>query len=487
MNKKRIFTLLLALVMVLSLVFAASCTKKKTGNGKDPNGSDSNKNNGTVTEPTLPDETYDGREFRIHMRAGAEREFYVEEDSTNPLTSALYKRNTKVQDTYDVEIVPVTSEGGSGLYAQVDEIIDMFLSGEDTFDLTNTMVVASGGLVTNNVLVNWEDAKYTQLGGSWWLSGANDQFRIYDQVYVAVGASNMTSLRYTYAMMFNETMGDTLKITDDVYDAIDNNEWTMDKFLTFTQDVYSDTDDVSGRSEGDRYGFVAEDLTNLDVYPQAFQLTIISPDEDEGMIYTFPSETLYTAVDKVLNLYNSADSYIFSEAGKEGHQFRLGNSLFATMMIETAIGGGLELMEDVYCILPYPMLDEEQDGYSSGLMDNYTVLGLYYYSDHDFVSGITEALNVEAEKILYPAYYEEALCKKYVTNERYVEMVDIVLEGRRFDLATLFQGQVSRVSMAFRDVCRSGENMMKEYIDSTTDNIEKAIGEIIKSYKEKRK
>jgi hypothetical protein len=93
-------------------------------------------------------------------------------------------------------------------------------------------------------------------------------------------------------------------------------------------------------------------------------------------------------------------------------------------------------------------------------------------------------MNIEAEKILYPAYYDEALCKKYVTDERYVEMVDIVLQGRRFDMGTLFQQNLNRVSMMFRDVVRSGENMMKDYIDAVSESINLGVEAIITSYRE---
>jgi hypothetical protein len=286
-------------------------------------------------------------------------------------------------------------------------------------------------------------------------------------------------------------MGDRLNegegITSEVYDAIDNMTWNIDYFTSIVSKVYNDIDDVNGPSDGDQYGFVAENLTNLDVYSQAFNLPMLAPSETDGIVFVYPSERLYMAVDKVITLYQSNGSRIFDTAGLEGYSFNHNNALFATMRIETAIGGGLEIMEDVYTILPYPMLDENQENYNSGVMDNYTVLGLYKLApDYEFASIITEALNIEAMNILYPAYYDEALCKKYVTDERYVEMVDIVLEGRRFDMGTLFQENLSRVSMMFRDVVRSGRNVMKDYIDSSSENVNTGITNIIDAYKNNR-
>lgn len=478
---------LLVILLTLVLVFTAVACGTNDDDTKKPGSDKPASTEDTEVKPNLPERDYDGKDYRVHMNAGKNYEFYIEEDSTNPIQSALWKRNTKVEDDYNVQITPVYNETSGTLYSHADEILTAFFAEDDTFDITATMVVASGSLVLQGALVDWSSQQYNQLDGSWWLSGANDRFEIFGHIYTAVGSTCVSALRYTYAMMYNKTMGDGIDggITDDIYNAIDNDTWTMDYFIELTGNVYSDTDDTPGRSDGDTFGFVAENLTNLDVYPQAFGLSMLSPSEAEGIEFTYPSERLYLAVDKVLELYESNGSCIYDVAGQEGNAFNHNRALFATMRIETAIGGGLEIMEDVYTILPYPKLDEEQDAYYSGVMDNYTVLGMYKYaSDYEFASIITEAMNIEAENILYPAYYDEALCKKYVTDERYVEMVDKVLEGRRFDMGTLFQQNLSRVSMMFRDIVRSGNNAMKDYIDSTHENISLGIEAIIASYKE---
>lgn len=481
---KKLLVILLTLVLVIT---AVACGNKEGGKKETENSKNDGVSGTTEVQPNLPDVDYDGRDYRVHMREGLNYEFYIEEDSTNPIQSALWRRNSKVEDDFNVEITPVYNETSGTLYSHADEILTAFFSEDDTFDVTATMVVASGALVLQGALVDWSSQQYTQLDGSWWLSGANDQFEIFGSIYTAVGSTCISALRYTYAMMYNKTMGDSINggITDDIYNAIDNGEWTMDYFIDLTGNVYDDTDDTPGRSAADTYGFVAENLTNLDAYSQAFGLPMLSPSESEGIVFSYPSERLYTAVDKVLQLYEANGSYIYSEGGQEGNAFNHNRALFATMRVETAIGGGLEIMDDVYTILPYPMLDEDQDTYHSGVMDNYTVLGMYKLApDYEFASIITEAMNIEAEKILYPAYYDEALCKKYVTDERYVEMVDIVLQGRRFDMGTLFQQNLNRVSMMFRDVVRSGENMMKDYIDAVSESINLGVEAIITSYRE---
>ena len=484
---KKLLILILAVAMMLT-VFA--CAGRKD-NGTTTTKPGSSEAPGSSEEPSkeVPDTTYDGRDFYISMSQGMNYEFYQAEESTDVLESALYYRNLTVEDTAEIKIVPIYAEVGSDLYSHSNEIIDAYYNEEQTYDITATMVVASGRLITNNVLVDWNKQKYNDLDASWWLSGANDAFSIYGSNYTAVGKTNISALRMTYALMFNKTMGDAIQgLTDRIYDAIDNKSWTIDKLIEISSGVYDDADDNPDRSAGDVYGFVAEDLTNLDVYNQAFGLTILAPSDSDGLEFVYRSDRLVTAIDKVIDLYyNNGGSYIFSQAGGEGHSFVQGKALFATMRIETAIGGGLDTMEDVYTILPYPMLDEEQGEYYSGIMDNYTVMGIYALApDYDFCSHITELLNMEAETQLYPKYYDEALCKKYVTDERYVEMVNIVLNGRRFEAGTLFQDQLARVAMMFRDVVRSKENVITGYLDSVETTVKDSVADIVAQYLEKQ-
>lgn len=486
---KKLLILLLALATVMT---AFACTGKKDNGGTTTSSGEGSETTPGSTELSkeVPDTTYGGRDFRISMTTGTNYEFYAEEDSTNPLLSALYYRNLAVQDTADVVIYPVYAAKTTALYDHADEIVTAYYSEEDRYDITATTVVSSGRLITNNTLVDWNSLKYNDLGASWWLSGANDAFSIFDSIYTAVGTTNLSALRHTYAMMYNKTMGDSIDgLTESIYEAIDNKTWTIDMLINVTKNIYSEDDTIPGISAGDVFGFVAEDQTNLDVYNQAFGLQMLAPSDTEGFEFVYRSERLTTAVDKVLELYYAnSGSYIFHDApGGEGHSFVQGKALFATMRIETAIGGGLDTMEDVYTILPYPMLDESQGAYYSGLMDNYTVMGVYALApDYDFCSHIVELLNIEAEEQLYPAYYDEALCKRYVQDERYVEMVDLVLAGRRFDAGTLFQDSLARVAMWFRDIIRAKENVIQGYLDANEGKVKDAVASIVQSYLEKQ-
>jgi hypothetical protein len=130
------------------------------------------------------------------------------------------------------------------------------------------------------------------------------------------------------------------------------------------------------------------------------------------------------------------------------------------------------------------MFDEDQGGYLSGLQDGYTLLAIpVTTADPEFSSFMAEALNIGAEKTIYPVYYEETLQTKYQTDARAPEMIELIMNGRHADLGVVFQASLGRISMIFRDVIRANNNDISKYLDEREENIISALQTIIDTYR----
>ena len=158
------------------------------------------------------------------------------------------------------------------------------------------------------------------------------------------------------------------------------------------------------------------------------------------------------AIEKVYDLYwNGTGSYITTDYFEPIQKFVDGNSVFLTTYIGQAFAN-LREMRDDFVILPYPKFSEEQTRYLTGVLDSYSVLGIpVTVKDPDFASLITEAMNIESYKSLYPVYYEEALRNKYTSLEQPVELIDILIQGRTFDFITPFSWNITGMAWLFRD------------------------------------
>lgn len=475
---KKLITLLLIMATMTSMI---ACAKNNGGSGSSSS---------TTTAPgttEIVEPTYDNVSFRISMSTGSNCEFYEYEDSDDPIKSALYHRNATVQDKYGVVITPVYTEA-TGLYGHVEEITEAVMTDSDRYDLTSTMAVSSGQLLMSGVLLDWNSLPYTDLSKSYWISSINDNFEIDGHIYNAVGDTNLTALKYTYCMFFNTSAAENIQVgmTDEVIGKVKNDQWTIDYFNSLVAGVYEDIDDTNGRSGGDFYGFQAENMTNLDTYTFAFDIPLVKQTDDDSLLeLAYSVERTSVAVDKILQLYweNVGTQIQNTDAFAHMHYFIHGTALFATSWLDYCFTG-LTSMEDDYIVLPYPMLDEEQGGYYTGMMDNYCVLSVpLIVPDPEMVSVITEALNREAEKQVYPVYYEESLKKKYLNDPDIIQLLDLVMEGRRADFGTLFQKQLSGISMGFRYCVNAKENRFAEYYDALSLNMSDQLKMIVTEYR----
>lgn len=394
----------------------------------------------------LPNKDFHGAKFRIFSKNGNDYEIYTEEANGEILNDALYLRNMTVEERFNIEIVPVWTSAGTD---DSRVVVRSVLADSDDFDLAATYVFRSGVLVTNRVYHNWLEMKYTNLEKPWWINSINNNFRIGGAIYTVVGDMCVSTLKLTYAVFFNKRLAKDLDLPD-VYKTVYDNEWTIDYFIKSVRDIYADSNGNGKSDSGDTFGFTAEAITNLDMYLPAFGIPIIKQNDAGVPELVMNTPKTITAVEKVNELYwGGSGSYIGNDCLDV---FFGGRAVFFTTWMSRTFGE-LREMEDDYGILPYPKFDASQEKYMSGAMDNYSVLGIPVTApDAEMACIITEALNAESYKQLFPAYYDTALKVKFVRDTESIAMLDIIMNGRNFDMCVLFSDDLGDVTFMFRSL-----------------------------------
>ncbi len=435
-------------------------------------------------EDSLPDKDYGGRQFRISTKRSFLYEIDEEEETGDIIEDALYDRNRRIEERFNIEIVPVITDASDG-NTHVNEVRQSIMAADDAFDLSATYVFTSGPLVTDGCFLNWLNMPYNDLSQPWWIDGINERFQIGDAIYAATGEMCLSTLKYTYGVFYNRTKGADYDLNDTIYDTIREGKWTIDKFIEITRDIYNDVNGDGTRDSGDFYGFTAEKATNLDIYVFAFDIPIIEADENgiPQLVYNTPKTI--EAVEKINQLYWEGNgSYIPNDYGEPVQMFRSGNALFTTTYLTQAFSTFRD-MTDEYSILPYPKWDESQEKYMTGAMDNYSVLGIpITVTDTEFVSLITESLNIESYKTLFPTYYKQALQDKYARDTESIEMIDILMQGRNFDFCTLFSSTIPGMPILFRDLVANKSSSFASRYKANEKGAQKAIEKIIKAYED---
>ena len=437
-----------------------------------------------LMEDDLPEKDFGGKDFRISTKRGTMYEIDEEEETGDIIEDALYARNRRIEERFNIKIVPVITEAGDG-NTHVNEVRQSIMAADDAFDLSATYVFTTGPLVTDGCFLNWLNMPYNDLSKPWWIGGVNDKFRVGDAIYAATGDMCVSTLKLTYGVFYNRTKGANYDLNETIYDTIREGKWTIDKFIEMTRDVYVDVNGDGERSNTDFYGFTAEKATNLDVYTFAFDIPLVKNNEDGVPELAINTPKTIEAVEKVNKLYwDGVGSYIPEDYSEPVQMFRSGNALFTTTYLTQAFSTFRDMTDD-YSILPYPKWDEAQEKYMTGAMDNYSVLGVpVTVSDLEMVSIITESLNIESYKTLFPTYYEQALQSKYARDAESIEMIDILMAGRNFDFCTLFSSTIIGIPFMVRELVAGKSTAFASKYKSLEKGAQKGLEKVLKAYEE---
>ena len=480
---KKLLALLLALITVVALVACGG--KKENDPGKQTVPPET-----TKEEIKLPEKDYDEKEYRVSVHDGyCKREIFVPEDTGDPLESSVWYRNQLVEDQFNCVIKPIYTQATGNIQAHAQEVAGFVLADQDVVDILNTYICTIGSLVTQNLLLDWTQFTNTHLDQSWWTQTINDEFMIEDHIYTPVGATNITSLLYTMPVLMNRNLAEREGIYDEVIETVRDGDWTMDYFSNLVAQLgYDDIDQEAGPSNGDFYAFQGEGLTILDMYQFAFDIPMIESDPDTVLRFAWGQgdyrEKLSNAVDMVLELYceNPGARGHFGNSGNHINAFKADRAIF-TQVRFMDVFNTIKDMESIYTCLPWFKYDENQKDYLCGMGDNYTQMCMpITVNDSEFVSIITEAMNMYAEIKMWPAFYEDALRTKYQDDPVSFEMIDLLMKGRTADLGVPFNTSVGCSTM-FRNVINKKTNDILQQIDANVDGKKDAVVDIVTQYR----
>lgn len=474
--------------IVTGLILAAMLTQTACGDLSDSSGITDSLNSDVVSSNAentdmsplyeMEKKDYGEREFRISVNQRYTDEMWVEEETGDICNDAVYDRNVKVEDYFNVTIKTVISADEQ---TQLSDISKNIAAGDDVYELTAVYTYLAGGPVLEGCYYNWKDIPVVDFSRDWWVADANEAFNIKGNQFVAVGDLSITTLLLSYAVFFNQRIAEEYKFPD-LYQTVIDGNWTIDEMIRLTKDMYQDLNNDGQLDKNDFYGFGGDKATNLDNWTVGFDIPLISKNESGEPVVDIDLDRMQTALEKLNMLF--WDNNSFMSWGDEIELFANGNSAFITTWINNAFTT-FRSMEDDYGIIPYPKFDEEQESYYSNAMDNYSLLSVpKTVRDIEFVGTITEALTRENHFSVVPAYYDVALGSKYARDEQSIAMLDIIMEGRRYDFSILHSSVLEDLPYMFRETVRvAGDNIVSKYA-TIESKVKEGLKTLVEKYEE---
>jgi len=503
-----ILILSLTVFTLFALIFSASCSnnaavKDNSGNSNGIINNDTeppinqNEDDPLSEEQSAQSEfipvdglDYDGYKFRIlgfdgkanAWQAVAISEIIAEEEIGEPIHDAVYKRNREVEELYNIQIdiVPVTYPNRDDFARIASKAI---MAGDDLFDTAFLLGSAIPTILgKKNMAYDLTTIPSFDLSKSWWDQNSKEDLSIGNKLTMVIGDVNLYSSFAPMVIYANKQIMQEYSI-DNLYQLVRDGEWTWDALHDIARATAKDIDGDGVITKDDQIGFSLE-ATHLYVAINSAG-GLITPKNNQDIPELAPNiEKISSVIDKVLPIYKDTSTSIFGNSitGYNNPyfeflvpKFRDGGIMF--LIQQLLISFELRSMEADFAILPFPKYDKNQENYGSVITSafaTYTVIPTTC-SDTERTANILQAMGFYSQKYITPAYYDVTVTNKLMRDDDSIEMLDIILHNRVFDLAFLYDwGGIAGIfeSMALK---KEAENTFVSQLEKNEAKIKAAI------------
>ena len=438
-------------------------------------------------------ETQDFGETQINILGYGSSNAYNDADSFSAeqtgevIDDAIYQRNIETEQLLNVKLVYDASLAERDAQARFNNSV---LAGDNACDIFIHKAAYFGAFFTAGTLIPWDGVDGLHTDMPWYVQSANETIRIGDKQYALFGDVSKTNITMCWTTVFNKRLVDDYNL-DDPYQIVRDGDWTMDKLMNLTKDIWKDLNGNGERDEDDLFGYYTDSYATIDAFMISHGINATSKDSDDFPITDFYSERLVKSFEKVYELYwNNAGTYVDTvEPYTYRFDFADGKAVFSPMLIDYIIGAELRSMTDDYGILPFPKLDDEQENYSTYLLSRtgIAMLPADITSDKlDKVGYVLDALNAYSYKYLRPAIYDVSLSAKGARDEQSLEMLEIIMANRHYDFACFteiggnypfvpaiaYRTLLSKKDVNITSYYESNKTIADSYFDSYRDLVE---------------
>ncbi|MBQ7319926.1 MAG: hypothetical protein IJW97_07120 [Clostridia bacterium] len=450
----RLLALMLAMLMVLGSVALVSCADDQDKDeDKDPVTDPEDDTSGDdATDPEderlpldLPDANYNGAEVHfLEWSAGGQvdvgynwipwEDIAIEDYDGDILNTAIYERNSYVEETYGVTI---TKE-----YKSVDQDYGTALrnnakTDDDEYQAMTMRTLSITSFILEELMANMYEMDNIHSDMPWWNQDSVASFTLGSTLYFAAPELLLRDKGAAAALYYNSQIAIDHGI-DDLYDLAKAGEWTWEHMIEYCEQVSAslDADELMNSME-DRWGLIGSDSDVFRIF-SATGFKFAHIDEDGLIAYDFGDEESILKMQEVFENFIYADFFAHNELLPSGkfstlEQFMNDRGLFAIGGVRSV--NQLRSMETDYGVLPIPKYDEDQEDYASLVwVHDDSALGILAAAKNpDMVALVVEAMSYYSWYNVYPKFYDTVILGKSTRDQQSKEMLEIVFRTRLYD------------------------------------------------------
>ena len=416
-------------------------------------------------------------------------EVAVPELNSEPVNDAIFNRNVKVGDRLNVNIVSHAIDDVDQA-KPIAEVQRAVLAGSDEYDLLAGAAYLVLQYTLEGLFCDMTQLEYLDLSQSYWMQDYNEVISYNDKQYSATGMIALSTYRFAFVTMFNKNQFDD-KSVPYLYEAVNNNEWTLDYQSALADDFYQDLNGDGKKDEDDFYGLITSPYISTDPYWASCDLTIVEKNADGEYEYVLDTARLSNATDKILQLFYESGTYVYPHTNYDAEQddiriaFADNKGAMCTTRLVAAEQSDIRNMEELYGIVPMPKYDSAQSGYGTLMHDQFTVFALpatVKVDRFDMLGAVLEVMASESMRTVKPAYYEIALKRKYMSDPVAWEMLDLIFDTVKIDAGIVYTNALGNPHDQLRQIITSKKNTVSSKYKRMNTTVGKYLSKMEKKF-----
>lgn len=516
---KKIIALLLCLLMAGTATLA-SCNKDDEASSADSNSAESSA--ADISEETsesiwtdgivgylgdgkwgreMPEFKWDREEFNILVYSNAKADTYYSEEvepnlyptTDSIINEAVALRNSIIFEKYGVEIKAVLCDD---VYTTLKQQIEG--GGDDCADaampfLKSCTVLAQNGDIYD--LRDFEQDGYIDLSMPWWEKNATESLSIGNKVYFAVGDMSIMQKICCNAIMFNKDMLAVKHPELNLYQMVKDKEWTYDKMMELSKEYTYESDNEDGMTWTDTWGFGATNGSVVSNYLASGQQLVKKDENDLPMLALGTTERDVNVLQKLLDTMTEKNTWVITAEQMGGNIwdrcvkiFGEGRNLFRVTAFSAV--KKIRVYDVNFGIVPYPLIDETQDEYSTpcGAAYAYGCVIPLSAPDPEFSAYMLDVMSAESKGDnaagLTRAYIEVVIKGKDLkADEDACDILDnYVFNNIVYDLGLIYNFGIDSM---INNLVANGSSDIISAIDANSDSINAKIEDVITLYNDR--
>lgn len=280
--------------------------------------------------------------------------------------------------------------------------------------------------------------------GSWWDQNSVNDLTINNKLYFATSDFDTTRFDGIRTLYFNKDLIAAYGL-ENPYDLVDNNQWTLDKFIEIASQGVADADGDGVMTDMDSYGYICYSELAADLLFCGTGLKYIQKDSETGRLVDGTTEEKTIDVySKIYKLFYEGNTTFDVRASKNssylrGQSDRIQEELFAEgrilfyseCMAWTRV---LREMDADFGILPPPKYDETQDRYYSVMVNTFMQMVPASVQTPEKSVHVLDVLAAASHDTVVDAYVNGTLSGKVARDPDTVRMLKLVFDNLSYNL-----------------------------------------------------